>query len=247
MATQMANPLEQFTVQPVFALPKLMGYDVGLTNSSLGMLIAVVLAVLFYAVALRKKSMVPGRLQSLGEMTYEFVHGFFRENAGGHAEHYFPFIFTLFLFILFMNLVGMVPFSFTPTSHIIITFGMAIVVFLGVTLIGIAKKGPIGFLKHFIPPGVPLWMAPLLLVIEFISYCVRPFSLSIRLAANMFAGHTLMAVIAGFIVPLGIFGLLPGAFLVGFTAVEIFVAILQAYVFALLSSIYLGEALSDHH
>jgi F-type H+-transporting ATPase subunit a len=247
MAT-MINPLEQFEVTPILVLPKLFGYDISITNSTVGLLLATLAATLFYLVAMRKRALVPGRLQSLAEMTYEFVAGFVGENAGEEGRsRYLPFIFTLFLFILFMNLLGMIPYSFTPTSHIIITFGMAGVVFIGVTLIGIIKKGPIGFLKHFIPSGLPGWMAPLLLVTEIVSYLVRPFSLSIRLAANMFAGHTLMGVVSSFVVPLGIFGIVPLLFLVGFTALEIFVAILQAYVFALLTSIYLGEALSDHH
>lgn len=243
----MHNPLEQFTVTPVYPLPLQYGYDISITNSAVGMFAAVIGVALFYLIAMRKRAMVPGRLQSLAEMMYEFVHAFLDENTHHKGEKYFSFIFTLFLFILFMNLVGMIPYSFTPTSHIIVTLGLAAAVFIGVTLIGIFKKGPIGFLKGFIPPGLPVWMGPLLLVIEMVSYLVRPFSLSIRLAANMFAGHTLMKVIAGFIVPLGIFGIAPGLFLVGLTALEIFVAILQAYVFALLSSLYLGEALSDHH
>jgi F-type H+-transporting ATPase subunit a len=243
----MHNPLEQFAVNPVFTLPQQFGYDISITNSTLGMFAAVLCVTLFFLLAMRKKAMVPGRLQSLAEMMFEFVHGFLDENTHHKGMKYFSFIFTLFLFILFMNLVGMLPYSFTPTSHIIVTIGMAALVFVGVTLIGIIKKGPIGFLKGFIPPGLPVWMGPLLLVIEMVSYLVRPFSLSIRLAANMFAGHTLMKVIAGFVLPLGVFGLAPALFLVGLTALEIFVAILQAYVFALLSSLYLGEALSDHH
>lgn len=244
---EMHNPLEQFTVTPVFPLPPLYGYDISITNSAIGMFAAVIGVTLFYLLAMRKKAMVPGRLQSLGEMTYEFVHGFLDENTHHQGQKYFSFIFTLFLFILFMNLVGMVPYAFATTSHIVITFGMAAVVFIGVTLIALVKKGPIGFFKSFIPPGLPVWIGPLLLVIEMVSYLVRPFSLAIRLAANMFAGHTLMAVAASFVVPMGLFGLVPEFFLVALTALEIFVCILQAYVFAMLSSMYLGEALSDHH
>ena len=247
MAGGMHSPLEQFTVHPVVLLPQQFGYDISITNSTLGMFGAVLGVTLFFLIAMRKRAMVPGRLQSLAEMMYEFVYGFVDENTHHKGMKYFSFIFTLFLFILFMNLVGMIPYSFTSTSHIIVTIGLAAMVFIGVTLIAIIKKGPIGFLKSFIPPGLPVWMGPLLLVIEMVSYLVRPFSLSIRLAANMFAGHTLMKVVASFVVPLGVFGIAPAFFLVGLTALEIFVAILQAYVFALLSSIYLGEALSDHH
>ena len=243
----MHNPLEQFAIVPVHPLPALYGYDVSITNSTVAMLGAVLAVTLFYLVAMRHRAMVPGRLQSLGEMFYEFVGGFLNENTHGHGKKFFPFIFTLFLFILFVNLTGMLPYSFTATSHIVVTMGLAAVVFLGVTLIAIVKKGPIGFIKSFIPSGLPVWMGPLLLVIEFLSYLVRPFSLAIRLAANMFAGHTLMKVVASFVVPLGIAGAVPALFLVGLTALEVFVSVLQAYVFALLSSIYLGEALSDHH
>jgi F-type H+-transporting ATPase subunit a len=247
VTAEIHNPLDQFYVSPLVHLPSYFGIDTSITNSALVMLVAVAACILLFTYAMRKRAQVPGRMQSLAEITSQYVHGIVDESAGHDGRKYFPIIFTIFLFILFINLAGMIPFSFTPTSHIIITFAMAAAVFIGVTIIGIIKKGPIGFLKHFIPPGLPLWMGPLLLVIEMVSYLVRPLSLSIRLAANMFAGHTLMAVIAGFVVPLGIFGIFPGAFLVALTALEIFVAILQAYVFALLSALYLGEALADDH
>jgi F-type H+-transporting ATPase subunit a len=241
------NPLAQFEVSPLLCLPHAFGIDISLTNSALFMLLSVAAVAAFYLIGLRKKALVPGRLQSLAEITYEFVGGIVDENAGHHARRFLPFIFTLFLFILFMNLLGMLPYSFTPTSHIIVTFGMAIVVFLGITVIGLIAQGPIGFFKHFIPEGLPLWIAPIVFLIELVSYLSRPFSLAIRLAANMTAGHTLMKVIAGFVLPLGIAGIAPMAFLVFMTGFEIFVSILQAYVFALLSCIYLGEALADHH
>lgn len=241
------SPLAQFEVTPLVALPNLFGIDISLTNSGLFMLLSVAAVAAFYILSMRKAALVPGRWQSLAEVVYEFVGGIVDENAGHKGHKFLPFIFTLFLFILFMNLLGMLPYSFTPTSHIIVTFGMAIVVFLGVTLIGLIAQGPVGFFKHFVPEGLPLWIAPVVFLIELVSYLSRPFSLSIRLAANMTAGHTLMKVIASFVVPLGIFGVAPMAFLVFMTGFEIFVAILQAYVFALLSCIYLGEALADHH
>ncbi len=244
------SPLAQFEVSPVISLPNLFGIDISITNSSLFMLLSVASIAAFYILSMRKGALVPGRWQSLAEVVYEFVGGIVDENAGHKARKYVPFIFTLFLFILFMNLLGMLPYSFTPTSHIIITFGMAIAVFVGVTLIGLIAQGPVGFFKHFIPEGLPLWIAPVVFLIELVSYLSRPFSLAIRLAANMTAGHTLMKVIAGFATPsaqLGIFMVAPVAFLVFMTGFEIFVAILQAYVFALLSCIYLGEALADHH
>jgi F-type H+-transporting ATPase subunit a len=243
----MHNPLEQFEVVPLLPLPTFFGIDFTITNSALWMLVAIMLTSLFYITAMRKRAMVPGRLQSIAEMTYEFVDQIVDENTHHQGKKFLPFFLTLFLFIMFVNLCGMLPYAFTPTSHIIVTFGLAAFVFIAITLIALVRKGPIGFLKQFIPPGLPVWMGPLLLVIEFVSYLVRPFSLAIRLAANMFAGHTLMGVIASFVLPLGLFGVLPGVFLVGLMGLEIFVAILQAYVFVLLSSIYLGEALTDHH
>lgn len=243
----MADPLHQFQVHPVYQLPEVFGIDMSITNSALWMLISVGVCFLFFALAMRKRQMVPGRFQSLGEVIYQFADGILEENTGHAGHKFFPFIFTLFLFILFMNLCGMLPYSFTPTSHIIVTFGMSFVVFVGITLVAIVKQGPIGFFKHFIPEGLPLIIVPLVFAIELVSYMSRPFSLAIRLAANMTAGHTLMKVIAGFVFALGVFGVAPMLFLVFMTGFEIFVAILQAYVFTLLACMYLGEALAEHH
>lgn len=241
------SPLAQFEIHPVYELPTMYGVNLSLTNSSMWMLIAVAAITLFYALAMRKRALVPGRLQSLGEVTWQFVHEIVDENVGERGKKFFPFFLTLFLFILFMNLLGMVPYSFTPTSHLIVTLGMSSVVFLGVVITGLIVQGPVGFFSHFIPEGLPIILIPFLFVIELISYLVRPFSLAIRLAANMIAGHTLVKVIAGFVVPMGIAGIAPVAFLVFMTGFEIFIAILQAYVFALLSAIYLSESLADHH
>jgi F-type H+-transporting ATPase subunit a len=247
VAAETHNPLEQFTVSPLLKLPSVYGIDATLTNSALFMLLSVVAITLFYMIAMRKRAQVPGRLQSIAEIFYQFVHGIVEENTGHTGMKYFPFILSLFLFILFMNLLGLIPFAFTPTSHVIVTFGMGAFVFIAITLIGIIKKGPIGFFKHFIPEGLPLVLIPVLLLIELVSYMARPFSLAIRLMANMAAGHTLMQVIGGFVVPLGLFGVLPIAFLVFMTGLEFFVAMLQAYIFTLLSCMYLGEALADDH
>lgn len=245
----MASPLSQFEITPIQSLPAFVveNIDLSVTNSALWMLLSVAAVMVFYALAMRKKALVPGRLQSLGEITYQFVQDIVEENAGHNAQKFFPFIFTLFLFILAMNLLGMLPYSFTSSSHIIVTFGLAAVVFLVVVLAGLIVQGPVAFFKHFAPAGVPIFLLPLIILIELVSFLARPFSLAIRLAANMTAGHTLMKVIAGFVVPLGIAGVAPMAFLVFMTGFEIFIAILQAYVFALLASIYLGEQLADHH
>ena len=242
------GPLDQFLVSPVVRLPHLFGIDASITNSSMVMIAAIAVLALFYALAMRKRATVPGRVQSLAEVMYQFVHNIVDENVGHNAGlKYFPFIFTLFLFILAMNLMGLLPYSFAPTSHIIVTFAMGATTFLAITVIGMVKQGPINFFKHFVPAGLPLWIAPLIFIIEIVSYLARPFSLSLRLAANMIAGHTLIHVIAGFVVPLGIFGILPVSFLVFMMGLEVFVAILQAYIFTLLACMYLGEALAEEH
>lgn len=247
MTTEAHSPLEQFTVSPIVNLPKMFGIDPSITNSALFMLLSVAVIALFYMLAMRKRATVPSRSQSLAEIMYQFVNTIVDENVGHDGKKFFPFLFSLFLFILFMNLLGLVPYSFTPTSHIIVTFGMGAFVFLGVTLVAFIKKGPIGFFKHFIPEGLPIVVVPIIFLIELISFLARPISLSLRLAANMIAGHTLLKVVAGFVFALGIGGALPLVFLVLLYGIEFFVCILQAYVFTLLASIYLGEALSDHH
>ena len=169
------------------------------------------------------------------------------DTAGSNARSYFPFIFTLFMFVLFCNMVGMLPYSFTVTSHIIVTFVLAAFIFIGVTIIGFIKHG-FAYLKLFVPSGVPIILLPLIVVIEIISYLSRPISLSVRLFANMLAGHTMMKVFGGFVVSLGIIGgWLPLSFTVALTGLEILVAFLQAYVFAILTCIYLNDALNLHH
>lgn len=247
MAAGHHSPLAQFEVHPIFQLPTYYGVDTSMTNSALFMILAVVSVFVFFALSMRKKAMIPGRLQGFAEVVYQFAHGIVLENAGKAGLKYFPFIFTLFLFILAINLLGMLPYSFTPTSHIIVTLGLGALTFTFVVIIGLIKQGPIGFFKHFLPDGIPVFILPLLFVIEMVSFLSRPLSLGIRLAANIAAGHTLMKVIAGFVLPMGLFGVLPITFIVFMTGFEIFVAILQAYVFALLSCLYLGEALAEHH
>lgn len=241
------GPLDQFIVSPIFELPELFGIDLSITNSALFMLLAFVVSSALFIYAMRKRATVPGRAQSMAEITYQFVQGIVEENTGRAGLKYFPFIFTLFLFILFMNMLSLIPYSFAPTSHIVVTFGMGAFVFLAITIIAIIKQGPIGFLKHFVPEGLPFYMVPLIFPIEIISYLARPVSLGIRLAANMAAGHMLLFVIASFVAPLAYFGIFPIIVLVGITGFELFVAILQAYVFTLLSCLYLSEALAEHH
>ncbi len=191
--------------------------------------------------------LVPSKIQLITEMSYSFVAKMINDTAGSNAKPFFPFIFTLFMFVLFCNMIGMLPYSFTVTSHIIVTFVLAAIVFIGVTIIGFVKHG-IKYLELFVPKGVPLALLPLIVVIEIISYLSRPVSLSVRLFANMMAGHTMLKVFGGFVISLGLLGgWLPLSFSVALTGLEILVAFLQAYVFAILTCIYLNDALNLHH
>jgi len=242
----MHSPMEQFEIKRLLNL-HIGSLDASYTNSALWMTIAVVLAFFVFVIGVQKRALVPGRLQSVAELGYEFVAGMLRDNVGDAGKKYFPFVLTLFIFILFCNLLGLVPYSFTPTSHIIVTFAMAAVVFIGVTIIGFARHGA-HFLSFFVPQGVPVWLLVILVPIEIISYFVRPFSLSIRLFANMLAGHTMLKVFGGFVVMLGLVaGWAPLAFIVALTGLELLIAFLQAYVFAILTCLYLNDAIHLHH
>jgi F-type H+-transporting ATPase subunit a len=237
------SPLAQFEVYPLLPF-KIGELDLSFTNASLWMAIVVGMVTLLMMQGVRRRQLVPNRWQGASEVLVEFVSGIVRENAGKDAMKYFPFIFSLFLFILFANLGGMIPTSFTVTSHIIVTFALAAFIFIAVTLIGFIKHGT-HFLSLFLPAGTPWWMMPLMIVIELVSYMARPVSLSIRLAANMLAGHLLLKIVAGFVM-IGVLGIFPFAFLLIFTGFEIFIACLQAYIFTLLTCIYLNDALNLH-
>ncbi len=240
----MAGPLEQFEVKP-FVPIQIGELDLSFTNSSAYMVIAAALATVFLVASMSGRALVPTRWQSLAEIFYEVIANMLRDNVGSGGRPYFPFIFTLFIFVLFCNVIGMVPGSFTVTSHIIVTFGLAGVVFIGVTIIGIWKHG-FKFLSLFFPHGAPWWTAFILIPVELVSYLSRPVSLSVRLFANMTVGHVLLKVIAGFIALMGIFGVVPFAFLIPLTALEIGIAVLQAYIFTILSCVYLHDALHLH-
>jgi F-type H+-transporting ATPase subunit a len=238
------KPLEQFKIEPLIPI-HIGGVDVSYTNSALLMTIAVVLITALLVLGTRKRALVPGRWQSVAEMSYEFVADMVETNAGHGGQEFFPFVFTLFMFILFANFLGLVPYSYTVTSQIIVTFALAIVVFLGVTIIGIIKHG-FRFLRLFVPQGVPPVLLVLLVPIELLSYCIRPFTLSIRLFANMLAGHTMLAIFGGFAASVGLLGILPMGIDILIVALEVLVAALQAYVFAILTCLYLSDALHLH-
>jgi F-type H+-transporting ATPase subunit a len=239
-----ASPLQQFEIKPIIPI-ELGGADVSFTNSSLFMVISLVAISAFMILGMRRGAIVPGRWQCATEMAYEFIANMLRDTVGQEGRKYFPFVFTVFMFVLFGNLLGMVPYSFTFTSHIVVTFALAFIIFVGVTILGFVKHG-LHFFSFFVPPGTPLPMYPLLIPIEVISYLSRPISLSVRLFANMLAGHTLLKVIAGFVWALGVFGVLPLAFVVALTGLEILIACLQAYVFTILTCLYINDALHLH-
>lgn len=240
------SPLAQFEIKKLIPMD-IAGLDVSFTNASLFMVVAIVAITLFLTLSMRGKALVPTRMQSMAELSYEFIANMIKDNVGSEGRKYFPFIFTLFMFVLFCNLLGMIPYTFTVTSQIIVTFALAALVFIGVTVIGIAKHG-FKFLTFFVPKGVPVVLLIILVPIEVISYFVRPISLSVRLFANMLAGHTLLKVFGSFVIGLGLYlGWLPLGFIVVLTGLEFLVAFLQAYVFAILSCLYLNDALHLHH
>tara|TARA_Y100000590_G_scaffold238386_1_gene268149 strand:- start:2644 stop:3378 length:735 start_codon:yes stop_codon:yes gene_type:complete len=241
------NPMHQFNVYKIGPEVKIGGIDLSFTNASLFMLISAILITIFLLLGTREKKIIPNKIQLISEMLYNFIAKMISDTAGKKAKPYFSFIFTLFVFILFCNMVGMLPYSFTVTSHIIVTLTFAIFIFIGVTILGFMIHG-FKYLKIFVPSGVPLLLLPIITIIEIISYLSRPVSLSVRLFANMMAGHTMLKVFGGFVISLGLIGgWLPLSFSVALTGLEILVAFLQAYVFAILTCIYLNDALNLHH
>ncbi|HMO29341.1 F0F1 ATP synthase subunit A [Enterovirga sp.] len=241
----MADPIHQFQLQPI--IPAL-----GLTQSGLYMLGAVGLISAAAFAATRTSALVPGRLQSLVEMSYEFVASTVRESAGEEGMKFFPLVFSIFMFVLVLNLIGLIPYSFTVTSHIIITFALAMIVITTVIVYGFMRHGT-HFLQLFVPSGVPGYILPLVVLIEVVSFLSRPISLSVRLFANMLAGHIALKIFAGFVATLlaagfwAVISPLPLLLAVALTALELLVALLQAYVFAILTCIYLNDAIHPGH
>lgn len=246
-----SSPLEQFEIVTIIPFTFL-GLNFSLTNSSLFLVISIFFLTSFLYLSSYKSSIVPNYWQYMKESLYNVTSSMVKDNLGNKGELYLPFIFTLHLLLLFCNLVGMVPYSFTVTSHIIFTFGLALSIFIGINIIGIQTHG-IHFFALFLPKGVPLIIVPLLITIEFVSYIVKVFTLSIRLFANMTSGHTLLKIIAGFAWTmlsagglLAIFHTIPLALLLALVGLELGIAALQAYVFTLLTCIYLNDVLDMH-
>ena len=246
------DPIHQFVITPIIPF-EVSGIDLSFTNSALWMVIGAVVSSLFLMLTTQKQALVPGRFQAFSEMLYEFVASMVRDNVGSHGRQYFPMIFTLFIIVLMGNVLGLIPYSFTYTSHIIVTGVLALMVFLTVTVLGFYNHG-LKFLTLFTPPGVPLVMQFLIVPIEILSFLIRPATLSLRLFANMMAGHLMLKVFAGFstmLLGLGgiglVAGLIPMFFNVALYSLELLVAVLQAYIFAILSCIYLKDTVDLHH
>lgn len=239
------SPLDQFKVKEIISF-HLLGYDASITNSALFMIISGIFITSYFLIAFKRKKLIPSRLQISGELLYSLISNMLGQNVGSKGKEFIPLVFTLFLFILTCNLFGMIPYGFTVTSHISVTFALAMVIFMLVTLVGIYLHGW-HFFSLFLPRGTPWWLAPLMVVIELFVYMARPVSLSLRLAANMVAGHVLLKVLAGFVLSMTIYlKILPIPFIVILIGFEIFVAILQAYIFTILSCVYLNDAVNLH-
>jgi F-type H+-transporting ATPase subunit a len=247
------DPIHQFQIIDLFPVVKIGATQIAFTNSAAYMVAAVVVITLFLVGGTAKRALVPGRLQSAAELTYEFVANTLRSSAGSEGMKFFPFVFTLFTFILAVNLIGLIPYTFTVTTHIIVTATLSLSVFLTVLVYGFWKNG-LHFFNLFVPKGIPIYILPLIVFIEVLSFLSRPISHSVRLFANMLAGHITLKVFASFIILLsgaGFFGMvgatLPLALVVALTALELLVAFLQAYVFAILTCIYLNDAIHPGH
>lgn len=251
MAVKM-DPIHQFELKPLVSFGHIGGQEIAFTQSALYMFAAVGIIALLTIVATANRSVVPGRMQSVAEMFYEFIGSTLRQSAGHGSERFMPLIFSLFMFVLVLNMLGMVPYAFAVTSHIIVTFALALLVITTVIVYGFMAHGT-GFLKVFVPSGVPGWLMPMIVAIEIVSFISRPISLAVRLFANVLAGHIALKIFAGFVPALlaagtwGVISPLPLALSVAVTALEFLVAGLQAYVFATLASIYLSDALHPGH
>ena len=249
----MADPIHQFEIHKIFTLGHIGNQEIAFTNSSAYMFAIVAIIVLLMVGGSAARSLIPGRIQSLAELCYEFVANTVRSSVGEEGMKFFPFVFSIFMFILVANLIGIIPFTFSVTSHLIVTLALALMVFLTVLLFGLYKNG-LGFFKLFVPHGIPIYILPLIVAIEVISFLSRPVSHSVRLFANILAGHITLKVFAGFVTSmsaigaLGIAGsVLPLAMTTALSALELLVAALQAYVFAILTCIYLNDALHPGH
>jgi len=248
------DPIHQFNINNIFTIGHIGGYTIAFTNSSAYMLLSVALICLLAVRGVKGRQLVPGRFQSAAELSYEFVANMIRSTAGQEGMEFFPLVYSIFMFILVTNVISIIPYTFSVTSQIIVTAAFALLVFFTVVIYGFYKNG-LKFLRIFVPSGIPIYILPMVVMIEVISFLTRPLSHSVRLFANMLAGHITLKVFAGFVALLGtslgaigwIGGFVPLAMTVALTALELLVAFLQAYVFAILTCIYLNDALHPGH
>jgi F-type H+-transporting ATPase subunit a len=247
------DPIHQFQITKIFSFGRIGGAELAFTNSALFMLIALAVILALTLGATAGRALVPGRMQSIAEISYEFIAQTLRSSAGTEGMKFFPLVFSLFMFILTVNIIGLIPHAFTVTSHIIVTIALALLVFVTVIAYGFWKNG-LHFFKLFVPSGVPIYILPLVTFIEVLSFLSRPVSHSVRLFANMLAGHITLKVFGGFVTMLGALGIvgwlgavLPLGLTVALMALELLVAFLQAYVFAILTCIYLNDAIHPGH
>ncbi len=242
----MSGPIEQFEIKPVISLPKVDGIDLSFTNSSLFMALGVVVCSAFFIIAMRKRNLIPTKLQSVAEIVYELITGMVNEMVGPAGRKYVPFIFTLFMFVVLGNLLGLLPYSFTYTSHFAAVGSLSVFAILVTVFAGLKKRG-LNWFTNFFPSGTPIAIAPILVPIEIISFCSKPFSLTVRLTVNMMVGHIMLKVIAGFIYDLSFWGgWLPLVFISLLTVFEMGIAVLQAYIYTILACVYLNDALHAH-
>lgn len=249
----MANPIHQFVIEPIGGELIISGYDLSFTNSALYMVLGAFISFTFLSIAMRKTAMVPGRWQMSAEILYEFVSKMVNENIGSKGRQYFPFIFTLFMFILMGNILGLLPYAFTYTSHLIVTGILALMVFLMAVAFGLYNHG-LKFFTLFLPAGVPWWLVPFIVPLELISFAIRPITHSVRLFANMMAGHLILKIVIGFALTAAsaggayvLLGIFPTLFNVIMLMFELLVAGIQAYVFAILACVYLKDSVELHH
>jgi len=248
-----ANPIEQFEIHEFFPVIKIAGHQIAFTNSAIYMMLAVALTAALMLGTTSGRRLVPTRMQSVAELSYEFIADMIRSAAGEHGLKFFPLVFSLFMFVLFSNLVGLIPYTFSVTSQIVVTASLALLVFFTVIIHGLWQHG-LHFFKLFAPSGIPIYILPMIVVIEIMSFLARPISHSVRLFANILAGHITLKLVAGFVTMIGAFGVagwlgaaLPLIFTVALYALELLVAFLQAYVFAILTCIYLNDSLHPSH
>lgn len=241
----MQDPLQQFAVKTLIPI-NVFGYDISFTNSALFMCIAVFISIVIMFCATRNMQIIPHRAQQLGEAIYDMVSSLIDDNIGEKGRKFIPLVFSVFMFVMLCNLLGMMPYGFTSTSQISITLALAIIIFFAIIIIGFINHG-IRFLSIFLPSGVPIWLAPLMILIELFTFLARPFTLSVRLSGNMVAGHVLLKVLASFVVAMGIYwGWIPISFMALISGFEIFIAMLQAYIFTILTCVYLDSAVNLH-